>query len=96
MTRIQFQTAILTLLVVLLSCGPPALPRIPAGIDSHRWYLDPGLEKILDAETHSSGVGGNSVELLINGDAAFTRRYQNLSNATFILIKTFIWTDRWI
>ncbi len=38
-------------------------------------------------------MGGNSIDLLINGEAAFARRYENLETATFVLVKTFIWTD---
>jgi cardiolipin synthase len=47
----------------------------------------------LDRETDSKVVGGNSIDLLINGEAAFARRYENLETATFVLVKTFIWTD---
>lgn len=83
----------LAVTVLSASCGPSAIPGVRAGTDSQAWYLEDRLEQILDRATDSRVVGGNSIDLLINGQAAFARRYENLETATFVLVKTFIWTD---
>ncbi len=75
------------------SCGSSAIRGVFPGTDSRTWYQDPSLLAILDRETGSTIVGGNSIDLLINGREAFARRYENLAGATFVLVKTFIWTD---
>ena len=73
-------------------CGS-APPSVKPGTDSYRWFEDAELQAKLDQETKSSPVAGNSVKLLINGQAAFARRHENLATASFIMVKTFIWTD---
>lgn len=75
------------------ACGPSAISGVPASRDSRAWYGDSRLEQLLDRETDSKLVGGNSIDLLVNGKVAFARRYENMESASFVLIKTFIWTD---
>ncbi len=84
---------VLASLAVWWSCGSAAIPGIHPGIDSQRWYENTKLSTILDKETGSVVVEGNAIDLLINGSEAFARRYHNIDTATFILVKTFIWTD---
>jgi phosphatidylserine/phosphatidylglycerophosphate/cardiolipin synthase-like enzyme len=83
----------LALTIFSPACGPSAIPGVPKATDSKSWYQAHRLERLLDTETDSKVMGGNSIELLINGEAAFARRYENLETATFVLVKTFIWTD---
>ncbi len=75
------------------SCGSSAIRGVQPGTDTHRWYQDKDLAEALDRETDSTIVHGNAIDLLINGKEAFAKRYENLETATFILVKTFIWTD---
>lgn len=84
---------VFTLALSSWSCGSSAIHGVYPGTDSQRWYQNPRLSAIIDRETGSTVIGGNAIDLLINGSEAFARRYQNIESATFILVKTFIWTD---
>jgi len=68
--------------------GPADAALGPAS-DCEAW-ADPGLAATLDRRTHSTERSGNYSELLVNGDAAFTRRFENAATADVILVKTFI------
>lgn len=66
-----------------------ALPRV----DDRAHWREPALLRRLDEKTLSYERAGNRVELLVNGDVAFARRFDNARDAELLLVKTFIITD---
>jgi len=56
-------------------------------------YQDELLQCKLDDQTNSTESSSNSVHLLVNGVQSFARRYENLSTAKFIYLKTFLFTN---
>ncbi len=70
----------------------PQDPALGQPDDCDAWD-DPGLRGTLDRRTHSAERSGNTSELLVNGDAAFTRRFEDAADADLVLVKTFIFAD---
>ena len=62
-------------------------------LDDCAAWDDPRLHAALDKRTHSREHQGNHAELLVNGDVAFTRRFENAHDADVVLVKTFIFSD---
>ncbi|NQV51374.1 MAG: phosphatidylserine/phosphatidylglycerophosphate/cardiolipin synthase family protein [Candidatus Marinimicrobia bacterium] len=80
---------------LLTSCAfilPPET-KTTLGTDTQFWYQDSTLQNLLDVNTSSSLRTDNSVRLLVNGVSSFARRYENIRSATFIFVKTFLFTD---
>ena len=82
-------------LMLLTACAFISPPETNAtlGTDTHLWYQDSSLQKLMDENTSSALRAGNQVRLLVNGVASFARRYENMASANFIFVKTFLFTD---
>ena len=81
--------------LLFMSCAfifPPSSDTV-RGTDTHFWYEDSTLQALLDERTHSSLTIDNNTSLLVNGVQSFARRYENMSTAGFIFVKTFLFTD---
>ena len=63
------------------------------GTNSKTWYQDEVFQNLLDKQTNSTESAQNSARLLVNGINSFPRRYENMSTAQFIFVKTFLFTD---
>lgn len=66
-----------------------SLAHVTTPANTNAWFSSPELRAALDEATHSKDFPGHSVRLLDSGSKAFARRYQNLEDATFVLLKTY-------
>lgn len=56
-------------------------------------FQDEALNRRLDRRTDSEVRQGNRADLLVNGEAAFARRFELTQGAELVLVKTFIFSD---
>jgi len=89
--RSRAPAALLALLAACTSGGRaphPADPRL-APVDDCAAFRAPALEQRLDAATGSVAREGNAVTLLVDGEAAFARRFENAPGAQPVPVKAF-------
>ncbi|MEO8553592.1 MAG: phosphatidylserine/phosphatidylglycerophosphate/cardiolipin synthase family protein [Kofleriaceae bacterium] len=85
------------LALLLVGCASHARPaKHPSATDAALGVADDATAFArldLDRATGSHERAGNRVELLIDGQASFARRFANARDAELILVKTFAFTD---
>ena len=71
MVKVHRSALVFALVWTFLSpaCGPTAIPGVPKATDSKGGYGANRLERLLDKETGSKAMGGNSIDLPIDGQA---------------------------
>lgn len=72
---------------------PSPADVVLARVDDAAAFETPAVRSALDNETLSIERAGNRAELLVNGEVAFARRFENARDAELILVKTFIFSD---